>query len=599
MIKKYNLIQTVAIAFVFIFLLNSCGGSGGNKPDERQAKGNVFYGGVFKSNEVEGFTSLYPHSITDVVSHRIANQIFEGLIKLSQKDLSILPGIAEKWDKNEDATVWTFYLRKGVAFHDDPCFRDGKGREIDANDFKYSFTKLCEPGSNNKLFSTTFKDRVVGANEYFESVKKNKPLADGLEGVKVIDKYTLQINLTSPFSGFLNLLTTPAGWVFAKEAVEKYGEEVRTRAIGTGPFRVKSIKEGESVILDRNPNYWDIDQFGNQLPYLDALNISFVKEKRSEFMQFKKGNLDMIFRLPIEFIPEILGDLNNANAKDKNKNFSMQVMPAMSTFFLGFQNQLPPFNKKEVRLAFNQAIDREKMATYTLQGEGIPAIYGFVPPSYGPYNHSAIKGFTYNPDAAKKLLAKAGYPNGKGFPNLTLQINAGGGDRNIQIAEVVQKMLKENLNIDVEINVLPLVEHRETIERGQVNFWRMSWIGDYPDPETFLTLFYGAIVPDSIGQLSSPNTCRFKNARFDSLFVAALKENDTKRRFDFYRQADQIIIDEAACMPIFYDENYRLLQNNVRNFDANAMEYRDFTRVYFDRTDSKKKVETAAKDTTK
>jgi peptide/nickel transport system substrate-binding protein len=239
-------------------------------------------------------------------------------------------------------------------------------------------------------------------------------------------------------------------------------------------------------------------------------------------------------------------------------------------------------------LAFNYAIDREKIVNYTLQGEGVPGNFGIIPPSFKDYDSKSLKGYTFDRDKASKYLAAAGYPAGKGFPKLTLQINSGGGDRNIQTAEVIQKMLKENLNIDVEINVMPQTEHLESVETGKAEFWRAGWSADYPDPETFLTLLYSRHIPAKATDKSYLNTARYVSPRFDSLFTAALQEVDDKKRFDLYRQADQQSIDDGAIMPIFYDENYRLVQTNVKNFPANAMEYRDMTRVYIQPKEEKK-----------
>jgi peptide/nickel transport system substrate-binding protein len=575
-------------SIVIAGLFASCGGGNTTTGESHEAKGGVYYGGVFRMNEVEDFRNLFPLNITEVVSHRISNQVYEGLVKLSQADLTIVPSLAEKWEKNADATQWTFYIRKGVKFHDDACFADGKGREVTAKDFKYCFDRLCTASPENQHFDDTFKDRVAGANEYMQSTRDKKADANGVSGIKVIDDYTIQISLTRPFAGFLNILSTPGCWVYPQEAYEKYGVDMRAKCVGTGPFQVKSIKEGEAVILERNPNYWNVDEHGNQLPYLDAVKYTFIKEKKSELLEFKRGNLDMIFRLPIEMIPDILGELDHA--KEGNQPFEMQVVPAMSIFYYGFQHQGDIFNKKEVRLAFNYAIDREKIVNYTLQGEGVPGTFGIIPPSFKDYDSKALKGYTFDRDKASKLLAAAGYPAGKGFPKLTLQINSGGGDRNIQTAEVIQKMLKENLNIDVEINVMPQTEHLESIETGKAQFWRAGWSADYPDPETFLTLLYSKHIPAKLSDKSYLNSVRYTSARFDSLFTAALQEVDDKKRFDLYRQADQQAIDDGAIMPIFYDENYRLVQTNVRNFPANAMEYRDMSRVYIEPKEKKEEV---------
>jgi len=581
-IKKAIYLSLVAL------IMSSCGGEDNNHEEFKEGNGGVFYGGVFRSNEVEDFHSLFPLSVTEVAADHITKQIYEGLIKQSQEDLTILPSLAEQLDFSNDASVWTFYLHKGVKFHDDECFPDGKGREVTANDFKYCFDRLCTATPENQYFGNTFKNRVKGADEYFQSTIDKKPLPGGVSGVEVIDNYTLRITLVQPFSGFLNILSTQGCSVYPKEAYEKYGVDMRTKCVGTGPFKLKSCKEGESVVLERNPDYWNSDEMGNKLPYLDGLKFSFIKEKKSEFLEFKRGNLDMIFQLPVEMISEILGEFDEA--KQVNAPFEMQVVPAMSTFFFGFQHTSDIFSKKDVRLAFNYAIDREKIVENILQGEGIPGIYGIVPPAFKGYHNKELNGFTFDVEKARKLLAKGGYPNGKGFPKITLQTNSGGGDRNIQVCEAVQKMLKENLNIDVDVNVVPLAEHLERIESGKTLFWKSHWIADYPDPETFLTLLSGRHIPKNMMDKPYLNSMRYKSEKFDTLFANAMKELNDRKRMKLYLEADQIGIDDGAVIPVFYDENYRLLKPYVKNFPANAMEYRDMARVYLDKTKKEKAV---------
>jgi len=570
--KKYLLSITIAI------LLWSCSGSKEYEGGIHEGKGGVYYGGVFKLNEIEDFRSFYPVSVSEVVSMHVASQVYEGLVKLSQTDLTVLPCLAEKWEKSDDAKTWTFTIRKGVKFHDDPCFPNSKGREITAKDFKYSFDKLCEAAPQNQQFGITFRGRVEGADEYYESTLDKKPLPGGVSGVRVIDDQTLQIVLKYPFAGFSNILTMPGCWLYPQEAVEKYGSEMRVKCVGTGPFQVKTVKEGDVVVLERNKNYWAVDEFGNQLPYLDGVKFSFIKDKKSELYEFKKGNLDMTFRLPTEMIPDILEEFNRA--KEGNARFDMMVVPALAIDYYGLQNQSEVFSKKQVRLAFNYAIDREKIVTYTLQGDGIPATYGIVPPSFKDYNNKLLKGYTFKPDTARALLAAAGYPNGKNFPKLTLQINSG-GERHVQVAEVIQKMLKENLNIDIDINVMPMSEHMENFETGKALIWRTGWIADYPDPESFLTILYGKHVPENFKDRSYINSVRYKSSKFDSLFELGLREVDLEKRFHLYLQADQVAIDDGAIMPIYYHENYRLVQLWVKNCEANAMDYRDLGKVYF------------------
>ena len=161
-------------------------------------------------------------------------------------------------------------------------------------------------------------------------------------------------------------------------------------------------------------------------------------------------------------------------------------------------------------------------------------------------------------------------------------ISPGGGDRNVQISEVVQKMLEENLGISIKVEQMQFGQALEAIESGKALFWRAGWIADYPDPENFLNLLHGKIVPDELSTKSYINTMRYQSAEFDSVFHLALREVDKAKRYELFKQADQIQVNDAATLPLLYDENTRLLQAYVKNFPSNAMEYRDFTRVYFD-----------------
>lgn len=324
-----NLVKSILLLFVGATLLQSCTSCKDKNQNTMgqdeitRVRGGVYYGGIFKFNEVREFVSLYPLAVNEVASFRIGNQIFEGLVEMNQKKLSkIQPAIAESWEVSDDAKTWTFKIRKGVKFHDDECFKKGKGREITAEDFKYCFTTLCTSAPENQL-SWLFKGKVKGAEEYYQSTVDGKPLENGVEGIVVVDDHTLKIELNYPFSGFDQILAHPGCWLFAKEAVEKYEDQIRIHPVGTGPFKMKKIKEGQSVFLEKNGDYWDFDDYGNQLPYLRAIKVTFNKEKQKELIQFKKGNLDMVFQLPIENISDVLADFDKAKAGG-NLEFDLQ-----------------------------------------------------------------------------------------------------------------------------------------------------------------------------------------------------------------------------------------------------------------------------------
>ena len=211
--------KKISLYFLAASFLISCGNDDHNGKKERKAMGPVHVGGVFRMNEVDDFKNLYPLNVQEEYSYHVASQVYEGLVKLDQKTLNVLPCLADKYEINEDATKFTFHIRDKVRFHDDPCFADGKGREVKAADFKWCFDKLCEYSSNNQMFPITFKGRVVGADEYFQSTVDKKPLAGGVSGVRVIDEHTIEITLKQSFAGFLNILITPGCWLYPKEAL--------------------------------------------------------------------------------------------------------------------------------------------------------------------------------------------------------------------------------------------------------------------------------------------------------------------------------------------------------------------------------------------
>ncbi len=554
--------------------------SGGKKSGELSAlAGGKYQGGVFKMNETEYFRSLYPLNVTEVGGNRITNMIYEGLVRFNQKDLTILPALAEKWTVSEDGKTYTFNLRKGVKFHNDKCFADGKGRIVTGKDVKYCLDRLCAFDVNNRGYDF-FKDHIAGAEAYYQATQGGKTgPAEGCSGIKLIDDHTISIELKEPFSGFLNKLALPFGYIYPKEAYDAYGVEMRAKTVGTGPFTLKAVRENDAVIMVKNPDYWGKDSDGNQLPYLDGVRVSFLGDQKSELLEFKKGGLDMIYRLPLEMVEEIID--KKGNLKEAYKEYQFQETPSLSVYYYGFKLSEGRFaDNKKLRQAFNYAIDRQKIVDYTVKGAGIVGHHGIIPPAFAGFNANAVKGYKFDPAKAKKLMSEAGYPNGKGFGDLTLQINSG-GTRNEQIAEAIQKMLQEHLNINVKITKMPFAQHLEALETSKTEFWRAGWVADYPDPENFINLFVSKHIPPKLSDKSYLNTFRFRNQKFDQLYEQALTTLDPAQRNRVYEQADQAMIDEAPIIPIYYYKDRRMLQPYVRNFPQNAMEYRNLRDVYF------------------
>lgn len=569
--------------WVLIFLsIISCGKK--DKPNNTdylmKAKGNRFYGGVFRMNESEYIKTLFPPSITDAFSYRIANQIYEGLLKFDQEYLTLKNGIAEKYTVSDDGLTYTFTLKKGVLFHDADCFPGGKGREVTAEDVKFCFTFLCTSSPHN-LGYEVFKGTLKGADAYFNESKDGHTPQFDIEGIKVLDKYTIQFMLEKKSSLFLYNLARPFTYIYPREAFEKYGLDMRVKPVGTGPFYLSSIDEDIVVILKKNLNYYGIDSLGNKLPFLDALEVRFMKDRKAELLEFKKGNLDMIYRLPTDQIIEIVEDAMNKTKNGEYTKYIMQREPEMSAHYLMFNQQNTLFKDKNLRKAIAFAIDRTKILEYVLQGEGFkPGINGITPPVFEGYDINKIRGYELNIDSAKYYLNKAGFPNGKDFPKTTLYLNSD-AERNVYVAQEVQKQLKDNLNIDIELQVVPFAQHLENAMNGKSNFFRIGWLADFPNPENFLYLFYGANVPKDKDKASFPNLSRYKNTAYDDYYQKAMAANSINETVENFLKAEQVLMNDAGVLVLWYDEGYRLLQPYVKNFPNNPMQYRDLSDVYF------------------
>ncbi len=585
--RLFSKIIFSVIAFGILF---SCGGNQTQEESDegglKEAKGNKFYGGVFRINESEYIKNLFPHNITDAYSYRVASQIYEGLFKFSPETLEVTKGLVDSYQVDDSGTIYTFTLKKGVFFHDDPCFSGGTGRELKADDIKYCFTRLCTKDINNQNFSI-FQGTLKGADAYYKATQDGNTPDFEVEGIKVIDDYTISLELTKPNSLFTVNLARPACFIYPKEAEAKYGIDMRIHTVGTGPFslNVQDVEEDISIILKKNPKYYLKDESGNQLPYLDAISIQFIKDKKTELFEFRKGNLDMIYRLPTEYIIEILEE-TMPGANGEYSQFQLQRSPEMMTQFLTLNNQKGVFKNKNVRKAFNFAIDRTKILDFVLNGEGFaPGNHGITPPVFSNYDIESIPGYSLNIDSAKYYLSKAGYAGGKGFPKLEFLLNAE-GERNTNVAVEIQKQLKDHLNVDVELQILPFAQLLEKSFNGDYSILRAAWVADFPSPENFLWIFSSKDVPNSMNEVSYPNVARYKSSAFDIHYQNALKAKSLDEANANFKKAEVQLMADAPVIVLWYDEGYRLIQSYVKDFPNNAMQYRDLGKVYFKRAET-------------
>ncbi|MEX1132638.1 MAG: ABC transporter substrate-binding protein [Flavobacteriales bacterium] len=540
-------------------------------PREREGAGGRYYGGVFNANETEQIRSLFPLSLTQAAAHRIGAQVYEGLVRFDQGDLSIRPALAESWEVDDSGTVYTFKLREGVRFHDNACFRDGKGRTMTGADILRCFTALCTYSESNQM-DWLLLDRVLGANTHYTATIQGRP-SDGVKGFELLDENTFRITLDSAWPAFLQLLAHQGCWIYPQELLEHYGAQARWEPVGTGPFRKAEFRVGEVLILERNEHYWDSDEQGNALPFLDAVRYTFVSDKEQELDQFEAGRLSLVYELPV-------GRTDVLETYEEGR-FQVQTIPGLTVQFYGFNRSLPPFDNVLVRRAFSMAIDRQFLVDSVLKGLAVPAGKGVVAPGFADYPYDSVPDLVYDPQAARSLLAEAGYPGGAGLPAVFLQVNNTGFGY-VRVAGEVQGILERNIGANVVSTVLPSDQHFGRVERGEASFWREGWVVDHPDPENFLALFFGRNAPANDADPAYLNSTRYKDARFDSLYALALQTSDQEARMELLALAERRLMEDAVVLPLYHERSVRLLQAWVRDLPINGMEYRDLRAVWFD-----------------
>ena len=394
-------------------------------------------GGSFSFPGTNEVKTLLPSNITMESEGVIVTQIHEGLVRLDVKTLKPIAGLSRKWEMSADGKQITFHLNTNATFQDDACFADGKGEKVTAKDVKFSYELVCTKSDNSFQYEMIFKDRVVGASDFYE--KKSKEIS----GIKILNDSTLTLQLTSPSISFLQLLAHPAASIISEKAYAKYGKNLKN---GAGPFMYASTSTNEKIVLIKNPNYYATDSLGFALPYLDTVSVLFLKSIEDGLTLFENEKIDLINTVPSLRIKDIIEN----NIKEFSSNPVKTLLkrePEMISQYYVFNTSNAPFDNIKVRQAINYAIDKEKIVDNILQGQAIgPAIYGITPNTFDNYNIKNITGYNLDIEKAKQLLAEAGFPNGKGLPEIRLLINSG-NTRNSTVAAEIQKQLKTNLKM--------------------------------------------------------------------------------------------------------------------------------------------------------
>ena len=520
---------------LLVFLMISC--------ENKESKFNISQ--VFRYNEHSNISSLDPAFAKDQRNIWAVHQLYNGLVQLDDS-LRVIPSIAKSWQISEDGKVYTFSLRDDVYFHEHSLFGNDATRLVTATDFEYSFKRLLD------------KNIVSPGAWVLQNVKSFSAPQDGV----------FQIELIQAFPPFLGLLAMKYCSVVSKEAIEFFGDEYRSNPIGTGPFKFKLWVENTKLVLRKNSNYFEKDSTGKQLPYLEAVAITFLPDKQSEFLQFIQGNLDFMKSLDASYKDDIITTEGKLQPKYKHL-VHMETGAYLNTEYLGVyldhKNNIT--NNKLIRKAINYGFDREKMIKYLRNGIGTPAVNGFIPSGLPSFNN--LEGYRYKPEIARKLLQQFIQETGIKNPSITITTNS----NYLDLCEFIQREL-QNIGLDVTIDVVPPSSLRQGKATGKFSVFRASWIADYPDAENYLSLFYSKnFTPNG------PNYTHFKNDNFDSLYEQSISAVNLKIRYKLYQKMDSILIDEAPIIPLYYDQVIRFSQKNIEGLGINPIDMLDLRRV--------------------
>ncbi|MBR9756555.1 MAG: ABC transporter substrate-binding protein [Algicola sp.] len=529
-----TIIHYFTISCVFLLLV-SCGKST-TKHNNKQ---------VFRYNEHKNIGSLDPAFSKDLADIWATNQLFNGLVQMDDS-LNVLPSIAKHWTITDSAKTYTFTLRNDVWYHKHPRFGKEATRTVTAHDFEYSLNRLIDP-------------KVASPGSW---------VLNKVAAFKALNDSIFQIRLKQPFPAFLGLLTMKYCSVVPKEIVEHYGSRFRANPVGTGPFQFKRWEENIKLVFRKNPLYFERDSKGAQLPYLEAVSVTFLPDKQSEFLQFAQGNIDFVSGLDASYKDDIL--TAKGELRDKyTKAVRMIRGPYLNTEYLGFfmASEHPEIQSKLLRQAVNYGFDRKKMMTYLRNGIGIPAHGGFIPKGLPGFNATA--GFNYQPEKAKALVAQFKTETGIQNPEITITTTS----NYLSFCEYIQRELQKT-GLSVHVDVVPAATLKDAKANGKLNIFRASWIADYPDAENYLSLYYSKnFAPNG------PNYTHFKNEHFDKWYEQAFTETNTKKRELLYAKMDSLVMQDAPAVVMFYDEVIRFTQKNVTGLGINPTNLLELKRV--------------------
>lgn len=482
--------------------------------------------------------TLDPHLSGDATSAEYVVEIFSGLMAYDP-DLNLFPDIAESYEISEDGLVYTFKLREEAQFQD--------GKPVRAEDFKWSFERACDPATGSRTADTYLGD-IVGCRSKLQGE------ADEVTGVVVVDELTLELTIDEPKGFFLAKMTYPTAYVLDRENVEEGGATWFETPNGSGPFVVSEYAPDEGVIiLDRNENF-----YGQPKPILER--VIFLINAPIDLMNGYEEGLGSLGLDGFTYDTIPVGTSALSAVTDPNNPLSQEFVSTeeLSVFYIGFNVNQPPFDDPKVRQAFNLALDKERMVRLVFQGL-LPAATGIVPPTMPNYENPDLSGFDFDPERALELITESSYGDVSELPDITLNLSGTGGGVSA-LTEAIVESYKANLGLEISVEQTDWTDFLEDLDRKPMPYqmYQLGWVADYPDPQNFLEILFHTESAQNHGGYSNPEV--------DTLLDEARGITDMEQRLAVYQQAEQLILEDAAWVPLYFSVETALVKPYVQNF---------------------------------
>ena len=490
-----------------------------------------------------GTLSLYgidPHTLDPAVSSETTSseyimQLFSGLVRLDD-NLEPVPDIAREWRASGDGRIYTFYLRHGVRFHD--------GREVKAEDFEYSWQRACDPDTGS-LTAATYLGDIVGVKEVLAGKSKE------ISGVRVINDYTLQVTIDAPKSYFLFKLTYPTGFVVDRDNVES-GDEWWRSPNGTGPFKLGQWDENELLVLEKNELYY------GEVPRVDS--VVFHLWAGVPIRMYETGEIDVtgVSRSYIDMVTDEAGPFYS----------ELMIAPELSFSYIGFNSAKPPFDDVNVRRAFTQAINKDKVVSLVFR-DMVQRADGILPPGIPGFNED-LSGLDYDIDQAKELIKASRYGDVSKLPPITITAAGRGASISVGLEAIIHEW-RQNLGVEVKVRQLEPERFLYHLSEEKDEMYYSSWIADYPHPQDFLEILFHSGAENNYGE--------YHNSEIDALLEMAGAELDNKLSLALYQQAEQKLVEDAACLPLWFGRNYILVKPYVKGYSLSLLGLPSLNRV--------------------